>query len=167
MNRRHAQGLTLIEVLVAVAIAAIMVGLAAPSFVQTLARSRLEGVATTLAMDIQYTRSEAIRRGGKHADTTLAGATLTIAADGASYAITVTPASGAADVTMKTVTLPTGVTLAQGQPIRFESLRGTTAAQSFEASSDLVSTKLQVSINALGRVAMCSPSGVFSGYPSC
>lgn len=169
MRRLHRRphGLTLVEVLVAIAIAAVMMGLAAPSFVQALARTRLEGAATTLAMDIQFARSEAIRRGGKHADTTLAGATLTIANNGASYTVVVSPASGAADETLKTVTLPDGVTLAHGQPIRFEGLRGTTAPQSFLASSDLIDSRLQVSINALGRVSMCSPGGAISGYPSC
>ena len=60
--RARNAGFTLIELLVVVALAAIILTLAAPSFTSTLARKRLEGVASELATDIQYARSEAAQR---------------------------------------------------------------------------------------------------------
>ena len=52
MSGRPARGLTLIEVLVAIAIVAILTGLAAPSFRETIARTRLEG-----AIHVRYPRT--------------------------------------------------------------------------------------------------------------
>jgi prepilin-type N-terminal cleavage/methylation domain-containing protein len=157
MFSRPNRGLTLIELLVAIAIAAILAGLAAPSFRETLARSRVEGAMSTLGIDLQFTRSEAIRR--------RTNATLIVAADGASYSVLYTPTAGA-DVVVKTVPLPSGVTLSAGSVV-FEGLRGTAAAQTFTSSSSQTSAQLQVTTNAFGRVATCSPSGAFNGYTAC
>lgn len=56
------QGFTLVEMLVTIAVVAVLAGLAVPSF-QTLMVSRnLDSVADTLASDFRYTRSEAIKR---------------------------------------------------------------------------------------------------------
>lgn len=55
-------GFTLIELLVVIALVAIVLALAAPSFTSTLARKRLEGVASELATDLHYARSEAMQR---------------------------------------------------------------------------------------------------------
>ena len=54
MVRRPSRGVTLVEVLMAIAIMALLTGLAAPSFVDSVARSRLEGTVATLANDLQY-----------------------------------------------------------------------------------------------------------------
>ena len=62
MSRRPSRGVTLVEVLMAIAIMALLTGLAAPSFVESVARSRLEGTVATLANDLQYARSESLRR---------------------------------------------------------------------------------------------------------
>lgn len=52
----------MVELLVVIALVAIVLALAAPSFTSTLARKRLEGVASELATDIHYARSEAMQR---------------------------------------------------------------------------------------------------------
>lgn len=158
MNRRRAHGLTLIEILVAIAIAAIMAGMAAPSFVESIGRTRLEGGVGTLGIDLQYTRSEAIRR-----RTT---ARLTVADGGASYTVSYTATDGT-DTLLKTVPLPAGVTLATPAPIVFDGLRGTTDAQTITGSSTQVSAQLRVTTNALGRVSTCAVSGSFNGYTAC
>jgi len=62
MYARNTRGLTLIEVMVGIAIAAIMAGLAAPSFLGSINRGRLEGAVANFGIDLQYARSEAIRR---------------------------------------------------------------------------------------------------------
>ncbi|WP_284618233.1 GspH/FimT family pseudopilin [Aquabacterium humicola] len=157
MSSRPNRGVTLIEVLVAVAIAAILAGLAAPQFTQSIARTRLEGAVSTLGIDLQYVRSEAIHR--------RTNASLVVAADGASYDVRYTPTSGA-DVVLKTVTLPAGVTLSAGTVV-FEGLRGTTTAQTLTGSSSYTSAQLQVTTNAFGRIATCSPSAAFHGYTAC
>ena len=56
------RGLTLMEVMVTVAIMAILLVLAVPSFNAFLARGRLTGAAEALAQDLQLAKSEALRR---------------------------------------------------------------------------------------------------------
>jgi len=57
----RAKGFTLIEVLIAVAVAAILVSLAAPSFVRLIADQRAKSAATDLVTALNVTRSEAIK----------------------------------------------------------------------------------------------------------
>jgi prepilin-type N-terminal cleavage/methylation domain-containing protein len=62
------RGLTLIELMVTVAIMAILLVLAVPSFNAFLARGRLSGAAEGLAQDLQLAKSEALR---SNADVTI------------------------------------------------------------------------------------------------
>ena len=55
------KGFTLIEVLMAIAIAAILVSLAAPSFVRLIADQRAKAAATDLVTALNVARSEAIK----------------------------------------------------------------------------------------------------------
>ena len=55
-------GFTLIELIVALAIAGILVALAAPSFTNLIARQRVKAVASELYADLSKTRSWAITR---------------------------------------------------------------------------------------------------------
>jgi type IV fimbrial biogenesis protein FimT len=56
------RGITLVEALVTLAIASIVAWTAMPSFQGLVARQRLAGVATQLATDLQYVRTEAVAR---------------------------------------------------------------------------------------------------------
>lgn len=60
---RKSLGFTLVELMVTVAIVAILLSLAAPSFSSLLADQRLSGAANALLSDIGYARSEALKRG--------------------------------------------------------------------------------------------------------
>ena len=60
-SRRRSPGLTLMELMVTVAIMAILVALVVPSFNAFLAKGRLSGAAEALAQDMQLARSEALR----------------------------------------------------------------------------------------------------------
>lgn len=55
-------GLTLIELMITIVVLAIVLGIAAPSFVSIMEGSRLTATANDLLADIQYARLEAIRR---------------------------------------------------------------------------------------------------------
>ena len=59
--RRLARGLTLIELMIALAVGAILMSLAAPSFRQSLGKHRLGSVASELTGAVQLARAEAIR----------------------------------------------------------------------------------------------------------
>jgi type IV fimbrial biogenesis protein FimT len=61
-GRRPARGLTLIEVMVVVAVAAVILTLTAPSLRDFLARQRVAAINAELVTDLQLARSEAIAR---------------------------------------------------------------------------------------------------------
>lgn len=61
----RAAGLTLIELLVTIAIAAILAGLAAPSFRELLASNRLRSHASAMLSSLLLARGEAIKRNGR------------------------------------------------------------------------------------------------------
>ena len=60
-----APGVTLVELVVALAVAAILVGLAAPSFRNLVAEQRRDAALGALAGDLRFARSEAIKRAAR------------------------------------------------------------------------------------------------------
>jgi type IV fimbrial biogenesis protein FimT len=61
-RKRFSSGVTLIEACVVLAISAITLSAAVPNFRTFIETRRLSGVASQLATDIQFVRSEAVRR---------------------------------------------------------------------------------------------------------
>ena len=59
------KGFTLVELMVVVAIMAILLALAAPSFTPLIERWRVRDAAETLTSSLYFARSEAIKRGGQ------------------------------------------------------------------------------------------------------
>lgn len=150
------QGVTLVELMVVVAVAAILAMIAIPSFNDTLERRRLEGAANELSADLQYARSQAV------AD----NVTVTLTTTASGYTIT-------GNQTYKTVAVSSGLALTNAVTVNFLPLRGCTNATctasdaSITVSSSRITPTLRLTTTNMGRVYMCSPSGTFSGYASC
>lgn len=156
MNSRE-RGFTLIELMVVVTLIAMLLAVAVPAFSDLLARRRLEGAANELSADLQFTRAQAV---ADNTNVTLSSISTT------TYAIT-------GNQTYKTVTLGTDLSLDSGVAIAITPLRGCTNAAcdaddiSMTVASSRISAQLRVTVNKMGRVLMCSPSGTFGGYPTC
>lgn len=153
--RRAQGGFTIIELMTVLVIAGILAVLAIPAFSEQLARRRLEGVATDMTADLQYARTQAVStRGDIRFRTT---STTTYVIDNA-----------AGTTTHKTVTLPAGITVTNGITVTYDQLRGAVAAASSLAlASAQTSATMQVDVNVMGRVSLCSPSGSLRGYTTC
>jgi type IV fimbrial biogenesis protein FimT len=145
--------LTLIELMVAIAVAGVLLAVAVPSLTRMMERSRLEGIGNQLGVDLQYTRSEALRQ--------RSAATLLVDGAGASYTVS------AAGATLKTVPAPNGITLTPSQTIDFDPLRGLSNAATIDAVATVSGLTLRIGTNAAGRVRICSPSGPLPGYATC
>jgi type IV fimbrial biogenesis protein FimT len=62
-ERARARGVTLVELVVTMAVMAILVGLAAPSFTRLMASDRLSTQTNELVMSLNTAKSEAVKRG--------------------------------------------------------------------------------------------------------
>ncbi len=72
---KNHSGFTIIELMVTLAVAAILVALAAPSFRDMVANNRLSGSATELLGSLNLARGEAIKRNGLVTVTATSGTT--------------------------------------------------------------------------------------------
>lgn len=148
---RRPRGFTMVELMVALALAAILAFLAVPAFSHLFARVRVQGAANELSTDIQYARSESVRR--------RAAVTLAADLDGGGYSIT----SGAESV--KAVRFSGDLVVTNGVVVKFDQLRSTANEAELTVSSGVYA--LRVQSNPLGRVALCSPGGTIKGYTKC
>jgi type IV fimbrial biogenesis protein FimT len=64
-SRRAQLGFTLLELMVTITVATVLLGLAVPSLMSTINRSRLAGAANELVASLQTARMEAIRRNAR------------------------------------------------------------------------------------------------------
>lgn len=150
---RRSSGFTLIELLVVMALAGVLAALVAPSFSEQLWRRRVEGVATDLSTDLQFARTQAV-------DDRAAVRVMTLSTT--QYVI-----RNAANVDLKTVNLPTGITATNGVTVTYDQLRGTSDVKQITIATTRTAAQLQLDTNIMGRVSICSPSGTLKGYTSC
>jgi prepilin-type N-terminal cleavage/methylation domain-containing protein len=184
-NRHGDQGFTIIELLTAVAIAAILIALAAPSFNEFLAKRRVEGTTSELVTDMQFARSEAVSHNAPVRITFGSGCYVihlkSVKADKA------TCKTDPEDSDIKTVRIddtrlflkpevnPKGELMSY---FEFDPVRGT-AANAFASPNGRIEVcvantsrdgcgtaahdwKLMVVLTRLGRIETCSPNG--AGY---
>ncbi|RJG14674.1 GspH/FimT family pseudopilin [Massilia cavernae] len=146
MVTRRARGFTLSELMVTVAVLAILASVAAPSFNELIANQRAKGAASDLFSSLLRTRSEAIKR---NMEVSLAPATAGTAwAGGWSIAH---PANAAVKlenhgaVPGATITGPAGVVFLPNGRVKGA------AAPSFDVSSDGAAQHRCVSVDLSGR----------------
>lgn len=170
----NARGFTMVELAIVLALAAILMSLAAPSFMNTLARKRMEGVAEVFGTDLQYARSEAVARNLEVRVAAAAANTCYIVyASPTAATCTCSPAASctAPATEIKTVNLAgSGTGISADVSFNFEPVRGMIADASspeLTFSSTGGAWQLKTTVTAFGRASTCSPSGSLKGYPSC
>jgi type IV fimbrial biogenesis protein FimT len=174
------RGFTLIELMITVAICAVLLALAAPSFKTYTAKKKVEGTLAELATDLQLARSEAVSR---NASVRLTLGTncyaIALATAAVDSACAVTPlASRVRSVTVEdttTVSLtPEGaLTYINFDSVRGESSFGGLASTETEAAINVKSTasvssafNLRARVSKFGRAQVCTTNAV-AGYSSC
>lgn len=168
-NQTH-QGFTLLEALITIAIAAIILVLAVPSYRDVLERNRVREAVESLSADIKLARTEAIKRS--------ADVTLSVDNDTWCYGIGVGSVADACDCTAVVgdtdfcnIKIVNGAQFQDitfnGNNVTFEFRRGTPSA-GISSTLSSVNYGAQVNINTAGLVTICS-SGARSliHYPDC
>ena len=165
-GRHRSGGLTLIELMIALAITAVLMSLAMPSFAHYLQRHRLKAAAQGLDLDLRDARYEAVRRGEPLYLTFHAGTDWC-------YAIATRPdcdcrqAQPCRMKAARAVDLP-GVQLAQALATRFDPGSGLSEVDGAGAVWQLLSgERVRVSLTPLGRPAACMIDGQLSPFPAC
>lgn len=171
------QGMTLVESVVVIAIVAILATMAAPSFTDMWQRRRVEGIAHELATDLAYARSKSLMT-GRPVAFTLSNACYTVW----------TPLDGSPCSCMVSTDCEASAQLKQvfwgagSAALRLEAnpaLAGADYTLQFDPPQALPSLSdaaitiskgnfaLQLRVNAMGRVHLCSPTGAKGQTPAC
>jgi type IV fimbrial biogenesis protein FimT len=109
MRHLRQRGLTLIELMVALAIGVMLMFAAAPMFSDMVANARLREAGNVIYTQALYAQSEALKRNG----------TVQLSIEGGT--ITIIDQSGSADTTLRTVELAGGVTASEDKAVSFSS----------------------------------------------
>lgn len=162
----HHRGVTLVELMIGLAIAATLASLALPSFSGYLQRQRLKAVATMMDTDLREARFEATRRGQ---------AMHLVYQTGPDWCYALATEAGcdcrvASACRLKTVRAQDvrSVQLLQAQSVRFDPSSGRTEAAVNTSTWGVPhGERLQVSVNAMGRPAVCVADGNLPPFTSC
>ena len=169
------RGITLIEAVAAMAIAAIAVSTVAPGFQGLVARKRLEGIAAQLATDLQYVRTAAVARNEPvrisfHTDPAGSCYVIHTGTKAQCSCSGQAPARCSGDAEqIKATYLPATQQIglqANVGSILFDPLHGTSTPTGTARVTGSQGAIHHV-VNVMGRVRSCSPEGALPGYRIC
>ena len=170
------RGITLIEASVVLAVTAIVAGTAAPSLSKVIDARRLEGVATQLATDIHFVRTEAVARNEAlrlsiHATATGSCYVLHTGAANQCSCAAAGPAQcsgGAQEIKTVTIASAERVSLqANVGSMLFDPVHGTSTPTGTLRLTGAPDRAIHHIVNIMGRVRSCSPQAAVPGYRAC
>ena len=179
ITTKQQRGITLIEAAVTLAVLAVLVCGAAPSFSGLIERQRLASLAAQMATDVQFTRSAAVWRNEP------LRLSFYSAAWGSCYVVhsgardqcscathTITAVCTGDAVQLKTVSVATSTGMgvqANVSSILFDPLHGTSTPTGTLRVVSTTAGAIHHIVNVLGRVRTCTPSGrpALPGYRAC
>ena len=164
---RRARGITLIECVIALAILAMLMSFALPSFGDAMARARLRGAAEDLALGLGNARLESVRAGAGKVHVTVApGASWCWSVGHVADVDCTNPPAGSTYHVVRASDYA-GITMTRGASASFDS-RDTLAAAGFAAEFVSVNgNALRVNVTPLGRASICAPEGKSIDFPRC
>ena len=175
-TRSFQRGLSLIEGCIVLAIASILVGTAAPSFIDTNKKVTLDGSASELATDFYLARSEAVARqqGVRVSFHAVAGGSCLVIHTGATADCgcddggAAQCSNGAALVKSNYFPASRGVAVtANVASMRFDQTNGTVSPTATVRMTSNAGPEVRHVVNIMGRVRTCSPGGLAKGYKVC
>lgn len=148
MNRRRTRGLTLVELMVTLAIVAMLVMAAVPSFTLAFANSRIRSTGEAVLTGLQLAKSEAVGRNARvrFQLTTSLDATCAPSVNGANWVVNLDPNANVDEVTGLCDRAPDD----QVAPFILQSRP---AAAGSGASTQVAATQASLVFNGLGRLA--------------
>jgi prepilin-type N-terminal cleavage/methylation domain-containing protein len=176
-QKAHSRGFTLIEMMVTIAVAAILVSLALPSFGGLMEKFRARRATETMAASMYLAKSEAIKRN------TPVRVVFTSSNSGATWCYGLTTGDTCTCTTANSCKLDDaesvvtstqfkGISLANpatGSVFSFNPLRGTVNAGNVQFKSDKFGYQSRVVLSGFGRVTTCSAAGTgyLGGFKEC
>jgi prepilin-type N-terminal cleavage/methylation domain-containing protein len=164
------RGVTLVELLVAMLIMAILLTLAVPMFSDMIDRYRLKGAAESVYEDLQYARAEAIKTSGSVYVAFQTGSNWCYGLKSGATCNCNTANDCALGGVEKVVSHTgfTGISLTtnfSSNDTGFEPVRGTSLDNGTITVTALNGKTVEVIVSTLGRVRICSDDT--SDYPAC
>lgn len=161
---RHHLGFTLIEVVIALAVLALLMSMTLPSFGEAVARQRLRSVAEDLALDLGEARLESLR--GTTVHLALRTGRNWCWAIGPVPDVDCTgPVAGATKV-VRANDYP-GITMSAGASSSFGGRETLAVASTAAEFVSVQGQTLRVHMTPLGRAIVCAPQSRFGDYPRC
>ncbi|EXJ13326.1 pilus assembly protein [Imhoffiella purpurea] len=165
-------GLTLLELLVTLCVLAVLLAMGLPSMRAMLDRNHLKAAAQGLAEDLQWTRSESIKRHLElrvifdiQPDTWCYG--ILESQEGSCNCRLASQTTGACDLKHVTDADHPGISLDPSFDATGFDPRRATAINGSIRVTDGSGNQLRVILSRLGRIRICSPDARVSGYDPC
>lgn len=160
---RNGSGFTLIELMLSIAVLAVLLALAIPAFTGQFQKQRHKGAAERLVSEIQFARSEAVGANDRVFVNVQGGAAWCIGVSDLEDCDCSSDGDCTVDGQERTTKASDfgGVTMdAVNDSIEFENVRGMPEGDPpdffFDGEND---KRIGVRVNQLGRVSICSPAG--------
>jgi type IV fimbrial biogenesis protein FimT len=174
----RAQGFTVVEMMAVIAVVVVVIALVAPSFRDLVERQRLRGMATEMAADLNFARSEAVRRNRNvffKVESTASFTCYAIFVQGIDANCTCRRTSStclgdAEEIRTQRFNRSIGATVVPvttTREVRFNAGLGLPAVTDFSASISGSAAALRVSVGPTGRVQICSADARVRDFPEC
>lgn len=166
-NLFRSRGFTIIELMVTIAVLAILITVAIPGFESMIEKRRLIGATESIYSDLQFARSEAVKRSRDVVVTVVASGST--GCTGWNLRVTETSAPTVNLANTCGDGFPNIALSANFSTKTFDGIRGTVGAGGTITITSPKGLETHVVLSRFGRVRSCSPTGVkhIGGYPSC